>query len=273
MKEFQGHWGLITGASSGIGEEFARRLAERGMNLILAARREDRLKALAEELSQANGIQTKIIAVDLLADGEPAGLVAKVADLGHPIELLVNNAGFGLMSRLDDTNLDEVQRMLALNVSVLTALTYAILPNMLARQSGAIVNIASLAAFQPVVYMPAYGATKSYVLHFSESLWAEARQRNVLVMAVCPGFTKTEFFDVAGMTGWYTKFAQTSQEVVAISIKALRRRRPFVVCGRLNWLTSLLPRFVSRRMIVVGSEAMMRPPKKQTEQDESANGN
>jgi hypothetical protein len=95
----------------------------------------------------------------------------------------------------------------------------------------------------------------------SESLWAEARQRNVLVMAVCPGFTKTEFFDVAGMKGWYTKFAQTSADVVAISIKALRRRRPFVVCGWLNWLTSLLPRFVSRRMIVVGSETLMRPPK------------
>lgn len=262
MRDFAGHWGLITGASSGIGEEFARQLAERGMNLLLAARRQDRLQTLGEELAKAHGIQFHAIPVDLLADGEPAGLMRQVEELGHPIELLVNNAGFGLMTRLDETDPDEVQRMLALNVSALTALTYAALPAMLERQSGAIINVASLAAFQPVVYMPAYGATKAYVLHFSESLWAEARERNVLVMAVCPGFTKTEFFDVAGMEGWYTKFAQTTAEVVATSIKALRRRRPFVVCGWLNRLTSLLPRFVSRRMIVIGSEKMMRPPKK-----------
>lgn len=261
MRDFAGHWALITGASSGIGEEFARQLAARGMNLILAARREERLTALGEELATAHGIQFHAVSVDLLAEGEPAGLVRKVEELGHPIELLVNNAGFGVMTRISETDKDEVQRMLTLNVSVLTALTYAMLPQMLNRQSGAIVNIASLAAFQPVVYMPAYGATKSFVLHFSESLWAEARERNVLVMAVCPGFTKTEFFDVAGMKGWYTKFAQTSQDVVAISIKALRRRRPFVICGWLNRLMSLLPRFVSRRMIVVGSEKMMRPPK------------
>lgn len=260
MRDFAGHWGLITGASSGIGEEFARRLAERGMNLILAARREDRLRALGEELTKAHGVQAHSIPVDLLAEGEPAGLVQKVEELGHPIELLVNNAGFGLMTRLEDTDPDEVQRMLGLNIGALTALTYAMLPAMLERQSGAIVNLASLAAFQPVVYMPAYGATKVFVLHFSESLWAEARERNVLVMAVCPGFTKSEFFDVAGMQGWYTKFAQTTEDVVAVSIKALRRRRPFVVCGWLNWLTALLPRFVSRRMIVIGSEMMMRPP-------------
>ena len=264
MRDFADHWGLITGASSGIGEEFARQLAARGMNLILAARREERLTALGEELAKAHGIQFHAVPVDLLADGEPAGLVKAVEELGHPIELLVNNAGFGVMSKLGETDNDEVQQMLNLNVSVLTGLTYAMLPQMLERQSGAIVNIASLAAFQPVVYMPAYGATKSYVLHFSESLWAEARERNVLVMAVCPGFTKTEFFDVAGMQGWYTKFAQTSQEVVSISMKALRRRKPFVVCGWLNRLTGLLPRFVSRRMIVVGSERMMRPPKGKT---------
>lgn len=261
MKDFQGRWGLITGASSGIGEEFARQLAERGMNLILAARREDRLRLLGDDLTRSHGVQIEIISVDLLAEGEPAGLVRKIEGLGHRLELLVNNAGFGLMTRLDQTNPAEVQRMLELNVTALTALTYAMLPGMLERQSGAVVNIASLAAFQPVVYMPAYGATKSYVLHFSESLWAEARAKNVLVMAVCPGFTKTEFFDVAGMKGWYTKFAQTTNEVVAASIKSLRRRRPFVVCGWLNWLTSLLPRFISRRLIVIGSQAMMRPPK------------
>lgn len=261
MRDFAGHWALITGASSGIGEEFARQLAARGMNLILAARREERLIALGEELARTNAIQFHAIPVDLLAEGEPAGLVKKVEELGHPIQLLVNNAGFGLISRLDQTAPDEVQRMLTLNVSVLTALTYALLPQMLDRQSGAIVNIASLAAFQPVVYMSAYGATKSYVLHFTESLWAEAREKNVLVMAVCPGFTKTEFFDVAGMQGWYTRLAQTSHEVVTIAIKAIRRQRPFVICGWLNRLTALLPRFVTRRMIVIGSEAMMRPPK------------
>jgi hypothetical protein len=262
MNDFQGQWGLITGASSGIGAEFARQFAERGMNLILAARREDRLQMLAEELSKAHSVQVEVIAVDLLADGEPGGLLKRVEELGHPVDLLINNAGFGLMSHVEETDAAEVRRMISLNVTALTALTYTVLPAMLERQSGAIVNIASLAAFQPVVYMPVYGATKSYVLHFSESLWAEARERNVLVMAVCPGFTKTEFFDVAGMQGWYTRFAQTTADVVATSINAIRRRRVSVVCGWLNWLTSLLPRFVSRRMIELGSQAMMRPPKR-----------
>ncbi len=260
MKDFAGHWALITGASSGIGEEFARQLAALGMNLILAARRGDKLTELGEELATRHGIQFHAIPVDLLADCEPACLVRKVEELGHPIELLINNAGFGLMSRLDETNSLEVQRMLALNVSVLTELTYAMLPQMLERQSGAIVNLASLAAFQPVVYMPAYGASKAYVLHFSEALWAETRERNVLVMAVCPGFTKSEFFEVAGMSGWYTKFAQTPPDVVKASLKALRRRKAFVVCGWLNRLTSLTPRFFSRKRVVLASELMMRPP-------------
>jgi len=265
MKDFAGHWALITGASSGIGEEFARQLAARGMNLILAARRAERLTALGEELAQQHGIQFHAVPVDLLAAGEPEGLVHQVKEFGHPIELLINNAGFGLMSRVDDTSREEVQRMLALNVAVLTDLTYAMLPQMLERQSGAIVNIASLAAFQPVVYMPAYGATKAYVLHFSEALWAETRERNVHVMAVCPGFTKSEFFEVAGMTGWYTRFAQTPQDVVTTSLKALRRRKAFVVCGWLNWLTSLMPRFVTRKRVVLGSELMMRPPQDKAE--------
>ena len=231
------------------------------MNLIVAARRGDCLQSLAEELTKAHSVQVEVIAVDLLAPGEPAGLIKRVEELGHPVDLLINNAGFGLLSRVDDTDADGVQRMISLNVSALTALTYAVLPAMLKRQSGAILNIASLAAFQPVVYMPVYGATKSYVLHFSESLWAEARERNVLVMAVCPGFTKTEFLDVAGVQGWYTRFAQTSADVVATSINAIRRRRPSVICGWINWLTSLLSRLVSRKMIVIGSQAMMRPRK------------
>lgn len=261
MKDFKNRWGLITGASSGIGEEFARRLGSLGMNLVLAARRIDRLDAIADDLRNKHGVSVHSIQCDFLAEGQPERLVQQVAELGVMIDLLVNNAGFGINSRCEETDVVEVQRMIDLNVGVLTRMTYAYLQPMLTRGAGSIINIASQASFQPVAYMPAYGATKAYVLSFTEALWAEVRSRGVHVMAVCPGFIKTEFLDVAQVPAKLSKSALTPKDVVDATLKGLRRRRPYVVVGLQANVMTFLPRLLPRGMVAIASEQFMRPPK------------
>jgi short-subunit dehydrogenase len=260
MKDFKNRWGLITGASSGIGEEFARRLGALGMNLVLAARRVDRLNAIADDVRNAHNVTVHAIQCDLLADGQPDRLIQQVAELGVTIDLLLNNAGFGLMARCESTDVHEVQRMLDLNISVLTRMTYAFLKPMLKRGSGTIINLASRASFTPVVYMPAYGASKAYVLSFSEALWSEVRTRGVHVMAVCPGFIKTEFLDVARMPARFAKMSLTPKDVVDASLKGIRRRWPYVVVGLNSNVMTFLPRLFPRGMVSIASEQFMRPP-------------
>jgi uncharacterized protein len=264
MREFRGKWALVTGASSGLGADFARQLAALGMNLIVTARRVDRLNTLADELRNSNGVEVAVIAADLLADGQPDQLLSEVRKLGKPIELLVNNAGFGLFAKFPESDNDVVDQLVSLNVRVATRIFYAIVPEMLERGSGAVINVASTAAFQPVVFMAAYAATKAYVLSFSEALWSELRKHNVHVMALCPGFTKTEFLEVANVTGWQTKMAHTSPEVVSSAIRALKRRKPVLVVGRMNWLLSQFPRFVPRAMLARLSLRYMKPSKSKT---------
>lgn len=259
MKDFKGRWALITGASSGIGEEFARRLAALGMNLVIVARREERLNAIADDARAKNNVQVHVIAADLLAPGQPDELVRRVAELGVSVDLLINNAGFGVMAHCEVTDVDEVQRMLDLNINVLTRLTYAYLKPMLQRASGSIVNLASRASFQPVAYMPAYGASKAYVLSFSEALWSEVRERGVHVMAVCPGFIDTEFLDNAHMPKRFSQFALTPKDVVDSSLKALRKRRHYVVVGWKANVMTFFPRIFARRGVAIFSEKLMRP--------------
>ena len=259
MKEFKGKWGLVTGASSGIGEEFCRQLAARGMNLILVARRQERLDALASELARTHAIQTEVVISDLSDSAAAEQLFDSVSKLGISIDLLVNNAGFGILESFDCSNLDRVMEMIRLNVGNLTELTYRFLPAMLERKSGGIINVASVAGFQPLVHMGVYGATKTFVLHFSQSLWSETRDRDVTVLALCPGFTNSEFFDIAGMDGLCRKMAQTPQQVVKACLKGLQRRRQTVVSGWLNYFVSLMPRFVTRKMAVVSSGLLMKP--------------
>lgn len=261
MKELRDRWALITGASSGIGEEFARQLAAEGMHLILAARREDRLQSIAEDLRSAHGVQVEVIPVDLLADDQPDAFIGQVRALGHPIDLLVNNAGFGLLARFETTDPETVDRMVQLNVRVATRLVYLVLPEMVQRRQGAVVNLASTAAFQPVVYMPAYAATKAFVLSFSEALWSELRKDNVHVMALCPGFTKTEFLDVARIRGWQRKLAHDSDVVVAAAIRGLRRRKPVLIVGWMNWLLAQCPRVTPRALLARLSRYYLRPAK------------
>jgi uncharacterized protein len=253
-------WGLITGASSGIGAEFARKLAARGMHLVLTARRQDLLEQLAAELHTRHGTKTQIVAGDLSEPDFPRRLYETTRAAGIDISLLVNNAGFGDVGTVQNAALDKLLRMIRLNISALTELTYLYLPEMLASHEGQIVNVASLVAFQPVAYMPVYAASKAYVLHLSEALWAECRDQGVTVMALCPGTTRTDFFDIAGAGGWLKKQrSQSSEQVVRTALKSLDRKRQYIVSGWLNYLLSLSARLAPRRIVVQETMKYFRP--------------
>lgn len=183
---------LITGASSGIGAEFARQLAARGLDLVLVARRQERLDALAAELSAAHGVACEAIAADLAHEAGIAQVEARIRTLNN-LAVLVNNAGFGTVGRLVNADPARQQEMVALHVMAPMRLTQAALPNMTARKRGAIVNVSSVAAYVRLRGTANYVATKSYLNAFSETLQIELRGTGVYVQALCPGFTRTEF--------------------------------------------------------------------------------
>jgi len=262
LKAYADHWALITGASSGIGAEFARQLAARGMHLVLSARREELLKQLAAELHQAHGAKTEIILADLSNPEEPRRLIEEIARRGLTIELLVNNAGFGQVSEIEKTDVTRILAMIQVNIAALTELTYRVLPGMLERGHGGVINVSSVAAFQPVRYMGAYAASKAYVLHFSEALWAEARDRGVTITALCPGTTRTDFFDVSGVPGWLDRRrAQDVKPVVRTALKGFEKGRQYVVSGWKNYLLALLVRIATRATVIRESMKYFRPRK------------
>lgn len=259
-KELTDQWALVTGASTGLGAEFARQLAARGMHLVLTARRMDLMEALANELHTTHGTHCEIISADLSEPGEARRVLEAIHAKGIVIELLVNNAGFGIVGEVYHADVDRILELIRLNVSALTELTYRVLPGMLERGHGAIVNLSSLSAFQPVAYMGVYAASKAFVLHLSESLHCELKGRGITVTAVCPGVTRTNFFDVAGAPGWLQKHASHSvEEVVKVGLRALERRRQYVVPGWRNYLLTLLVRIGSRRRVVKESTRFFRP--------------
>ncbi|MBA3313990.1 MAG: SDR family oxidoreductase [Planctomycetota bacterium] len=261
-------WALVTGASSGIGAEFARLLAGRGMHLVLAARREAPMKELAAELFTRHGTRTEIVSADLVQPPEIARLAEEIDRKGIEIELLVNNAGFGVVADVPNTSRESVLDMISVNIAALTDLTYRFLPPMIERKHGGIINVASVAAFQPVAYMGAYAASKAYVLHFSEALWAETRDHGVTVIALCPGVTNTSFFDVAGAPGWLKKTtASEPEQVVRSALRALEKKRNYVVPGWKNYILSLLVRLAPRRTCALESRKYFRPrPQKKDKQ-------
>ncbi len=187
---------LITGASAGLGVEFARQLSTRGYGLVLAARRKDRLDELASELGNARSV-----AIDLSKPNAAAKLLADLAANGETVELLVNNAGFGLIGRFAELDAKRQRQMIDLNVATLTDLCRAVAPAMIERKSGRILNVASTAAFQPGPKMAVYFATKAFVLSLSEALHEELKPHGVKVSCLCPGPTRTEFGEVAGFGG------------------------------------------------------------------------
>src|SRR5271170_547702 len=190
---------LITGASSGLGEEFARQLAKSKYDLVLVARREDRLKAVADDAAKLGAAKVKVIAADLTGHESAAALHRQVTAEGLQIDYLVNNAGFGTRGRFDDLPFEREMDEIELNVTALVALTRLFLPPMVSRRSGTIINVSSVGGFTPVPFMATYGATKAFVLSFSEALAEELKDSGVTVMALCPGATRTEFQKVANV--------------------------------------------------------------------------
>ncbi|MFN7451587.1 MAG: SDR family NAD(P)-dependent oxidoreductase [Alphaproteobacteria bacterium] len=265
---FRNQWALVTGASSGIGEVFARQLAAEGMHLILVARRQERLEALAKKLSDAYGVHTLVLPTDLSAPDAPRQLYHRVVAQGHKVTLLVNNAGIGSYGLFHELPADSVAASLQLNIHALTLLTHYFLPGMLAGGGGAVINIASTAAFQPVPYMASYAATKAYVLSFTEALWSEYRGKNIRFLAVCPGVTATEFFVGTSSTSSFAGAPSPSSKALAIdtpervvteAMRALTRDKMTVITGHWsNWLLTQTNRLSPRKMTSLISEKIMR---------------
>jgi hypothetical protein len=222
---------LVTGASWGIGEAFARQLAALGKDLILVARNEARLQELAGELSAAHGVRVCVIAADLCRPGAAGQVWAETERLGLEVDLLVNNAGVGKKGEFAALEHNLQAAMVRLNVNAPVELTRLYLPGMRARRRGGIINVASNAAFQPVPYMAVYAASKAFLLHFSEAVAEEVGADGVRVMALCPGATDTAFWDVAGT--WQDKrhLMTSPGKVVSAGLRAFARRRAFFVPG------------------------------------------
>jgi short-subunit dehydrogenase len=242
---------LITGASFGIGTEFARIFAREGYNLVLVARSADKLRQLASELEKAHGTRSLILAADLTDPGAAAYVLDQTTRADIQVDVLVNNAGFGQYGLFAENDLEECLRQIQLNITTLTHLTRLYLPAMIERKSGGILNVASTAAFQPGPLMAVYFATKAYVLHFSEALANELHGTGVTVSCLCPGATVTEFHKRAKATGMnLLKFgAMDASDVAEDGYRAFVAGKPVVISGFKNWLLAQSVRFSPRRLV------------------------
>jgi short-subunit dehydrogenase len=249
---------LITGASSGIGEVFARRLAARGRNVLLVARSEDKLITLCNELGRSNSIRAQYVALDLSLPESPARLFEEAEKRGLTIDLLINNAGFGSFGDFAKADLARELNMIDLNVKSLVELTYRFLQPMRARKQGAIINVASTAAFQGVPFMTTYAATKAFVLSFSEALWEENRAFGIKVMALCPGVTETNFFEAARGEKPPARASQTPEEVVDTALRGLARGKSHTISGWVNRVMTESERLAPRSLVTRMAGRMMR---------------
>jgi short-subunit dehydrogenase len=249
---------LITGASFGIGSELARIFAREGYNLVLVARSADRLRQLASELEKNHGSRSLILAADLSDPGAAAYVFDQTTRSKIVLDALVNNAGFGQYGFFAENDLEECMRQIQLNVTTLTHLTRLYLPEMLARESGSILNVASTAAFQPGPLMAVYFATKAYVLHFSEALANELAGTGVTVTCLCPGATATEFHKRANATGMnlLRMGSMDAKTVAEDGYRAMVAGRPVVISGFKNWLVAQSVRFSPRWLVTAITRRM-----------------
>jgi short-subunit dehydrogenase len=260
MFHYQGKTALITGASSGIGRAFALALAERGMSVVLVARSEERLRPLASELVQRYSVGTEVILADLSQEGAALQVQHEVAERQMAIDLLVNNAGFGLSGSFETLAPERDHEQVMVDVTAVVDLAHAFIPSLLERAPGvAIINIASTASFQPLPYMAVYGASKAFVLSFSQALAEEYRTRGLRVLALCPGATETAFFEIAGENAAFGR-RRTPEQVVASGLRALERGRTVVVDGSSNALLAQLTRIFPRRFVAQMAGRTLRPP-------------
>ncbi|MGP9694708.1 SDR family NAD(P)-dependent oxidoreductase [Brachybacterium sp. AOP25-B2-12] len=251
---------LITGASSGLGVEYARRLAARGADLVLVARRADRLQALASELTERYGVTVTVIVKDLSEPGAGAELHERVTRQGVAVTALFNNAGFANSGAFHDIAPEDLAREVAVDVAAVVDVTRAFIDDLRAAPQGILVNLSSVAGYQPDPYLAVYGASKAFVLSFTESLHEEARGTALRVLAVSPGPTETEFFDVAGQGAAGGLPVMSAEDVVTESLAALERRSPppSIVPGRFNRGLARAGRLMPRALVSRTAGAMMR---------------
>lgn len=254
---WQGQWAVITGASSGIGAEFARQLAAAGTNLVLTARRADRLQALAEALRGRHGVQIETVTADLENPAAPEQIHRFTTEKGLTISLLINNAGFGSFGEFHTLDSSREVAMVQVNCAAVVALTHLFARDMVPRKKGDILILASTASFQPMPYLATYAATKAFDRYFAEALAEELKPHGIRVCALCPGATKSEFFQVSEMP------LQTKEEpaevVVARGLAALAEGKSAIVSGFGNWFGAEIQRLVPRRLVTSMAAKMFRP--------------
>jgi uncharacterized protein len=255
-----GKTALVTGASSGLGVDFARELAQRGARLVLVARREENLNKVQAEIKAAHPVDVITIALDLAAPDAPSALFDLLKQRRVQVDVLVNNAGFGVFGRELEIPWERTQQMLQLDIVALTHLTKLFVPDMVQRGFGYVLQVASIGAYQPSPGYGAYSAAKSYVLSFSEALNYELKGTGVSCTAVSPGVTATEFLQVAGQkTSLYQRtLMMESRDVARMGVQAMLKRRSSIITGWLNWLIAMSVRFTPRPMVLWSADKAMR---------------
>ena len=261
IAEWRGKWALVTGASAGIGVALARELAAGGTNLVLTARRKDRLEELAKELSIKHGVTAEVFAADLADPGAPEKIYSFTQDRGFEIDLLINNAGFGRYGEFPSVETQRLLDMVQVNCSAVVYLTRLYLPQMMARRRGDVLILASTASFQAVPYISTYAATKGFDLLFAEGLAEEMKPYGIRVCALCPGSTESEFHAVSGQEKFQRR-AETAEKVARTGLKALAAGKSYVISGLGNYLGAHGERLVPRRSVTRIAGNMFKPEKK-----------
>jgi uncharacterized protein len=263
MTLWSGKWALVTGASAGIGTALAEELALGGTNLVLTARRRERLEELAQKLAASHKIQARIFVADLAEASAPEKIFQFTKEQGIEVELLINNAGFGAYGEFHTVETRRLLEMVQVNCSAVVHLTRLYLPEMVARRHGDVLILASTASFQSVPYISTYAATKACDLLFAEGLAEEMKPYGIRVCALCPGSTESEFADVAGQAHIAATRAnrETAEKVARTGLRALAAGKSYVISGLGNYLGVLGQRLVPRRFVAHIAARMFKPPK------------
>ena len=259
--EWRGKWALVTGASAGIGRALAEELGAGGANLVLTARRKERLEELAARLREKYRIRAEVFAADLADGNAPEKIFAFTKAKGIEVELLINNAGFGRYGEFPSAETARLLEMVQVNCSAVVHLTRLYLPEMVARRRGSVMILASTASFQSVPYLSTYAATKAFDLLFAEGLAEEMKPYGIRVCALCPGSTESEFHDVAGQTevAASMKNQETAEKVARTGLRALAAGKSYVISGMGNYLGAHSQRLAPRRMVSRIIAGMFRP--------------
>ena len=261
-KAWRNRWGLVTGASSGIGVALAQELAAVGMHLVLTARRMDRLEQLARSLRERHGIKTETFAADLSQPDAPRTIFEFTQQRGIEIDLLINNAGFGQYGELPQVDTQRLLDMVQVNCSAVVHLTRLFLPGMVQRRRGDVLILASTASFQAVPFISTYAATKAFDLLFAEGLAEEMKPHGIRVCALCPGSTASEFHTVAGQQQFTARNMETAEKVARTGLRALATGKSYVISGFANYMGAHSQRIVPRRVVARMAANLFKPNKK-----------